>query len=147
MILRSNSSGPVYTFRLPTRISTPKVLTVVAFGSTWHCRLGHLGRDIISRLSNTCAIQCNKSHSDTLCHACQLGHHTRLHFHTSLSHTARPFDLIHYDVWTSLVLSVSGYKYYLVVLDDFTHYLLTFPLCLKSETFTTLSNFFSHVST
>jgi hypothetical protein len=42
---------------------------------------------------------------------------------------------------------VSGSKYYLVILDDFTHYLWTFPLKLKSDTFTTLSNFFSYVST
>jgi hypothetical protein len=98
-------------------------------------------------LSNTSAFQCNKSHSDTLSYACQLGHHTRLFFHTSLSHTTRPFDLIHCDLWTSPVFSVSGYKYYLVILDDFTHYLWTFSLRLKSDTFTTLSNFFSYVST
>jgi hypothetical protein len=70
MIVRSNSSDPVYTLRLPTQISTPHVLTAVASTSTWHRRLGHPGRDIISKLSSTFAIQCNKSHSDTLCHAC-----------------------------------------------------------------------------
>jgi hypothetical protein len=42
---------------------------------------------------------------------------------------------------------VSGSKYYLVILDDFTHYLWTFPLKLKSDTFTTLSNFFAYVAT
>jgi hypothetical protein len=57
-----------------------------------------------------------------------------------------PFDLIHLDFWTSLVVSESGSKYYLVILDDFTHYLWTFPLKLKSDTFTTLSNFFAYVS-
>jgi hypothetical protein len=41
---------------------------------------------------------------------------------------------------------VSGSKYYLVILDDFTHYLWTFLLKLKSDTFTTLSNFFAYVS-
>jgi hypothetical protein len=56
------------------------------------------------------------------------------------------FDLIHLDLWTSPIVSVSGSKYYLVILDDFTHYLWTFPLKLKSDTFTTLSNFFAYVS-
>jgi hypothetical protein len=42
---------------------------------------------------------------------------------------------------------VSGSKYYLVILDDFTHYLWIFPLKLKSDSFTTLSNFFVYVST
>jgi hypothetical protein len=42
---------------------------------------------------------------------------------------------------------VSGSKYYLVILDDFTHYLWTFPLKLRFDTFTTLSHFFAYVST
>jgi hypothetical protein len=42
---------------------------------------------------------------------------------------------------------VSGSKYYLVILDDFTHYLWAFPLKQKSDTFTTLSNFFAYVAT
>jgi len=40
---------------------------------------------------------------------------------------------------------VSGYKYYLVILDDCAHYTWTFPLRLKSNTFSVLSNFFSYV--
>jgi hypothetical protein len=59
----------------------------------------------------------------------------------------RPFDLIHCDLWTSLVVSVSGYKYYLVILDDCTHYSWTFPLRLKSDTFSVLTHFFSYVHT
>jgi hypothetical protein len=57
------------------------------------------------------------------------------------------FDLIHLDLWTSPVVSVSGFKYYMVIPDDFTHYLWTFLLKLKSDTFTTLSHFFAYVST
>jgi hypothetical protein len=83
VIIRSNSSGPVYTLSLPIRISIPQALTALASTSTWHHHLGHPGQDVISKLSSTAAIQCNKSHSDTLCHACQLGHHTRLPFHSS----------------------------------------------------------------
>jgi hypothetical protein len=52
---------------------------------------------------------------------------------------AQPFDLVHCDLWTSPVLSLSGYKYYLVILDDFCHFLWTSPLRLKSDTFTTLT--------
>jgi hypothetical protein len=50
------------------------------------------------------------------------------------------------DLWTSPVVSVSGSKYYLIIFDDFAHYLWTFPLKLKSDTFITLSNFFAYVS-
>ena len=63
----------------------------------------------------------------------------------SNSRASKPFDLIHYDLWTSPVVGASGYKYYLVILDDCTHYAWTFPLCLKSETFDILSNFFAYM--
>jgi hypothetical protein len=49
------------------------------------------------------------------------------------------FNLIHCDLWTSLIVSISGYKYYLVILDDHSHYVWTFPLRVKSDTFSTLS--------
>jgi hypothetical protein len=42
---------------------------------------------------------------------------------------------------------VSGSKYYLIILDDFTHYLWTFPLKQKSDTFTNVSNFFAYAAT
>jgi transposase InsO family protein len=57
------------------------------------------------------------------------------------------FQLLHRDLWTSPITSVSGHKYYLVILDDYSHYLWTFPLRLKSDTFSTLSNFFAYVHT
>jgi hypothetical protein len=45
------------------------------------------------------------------------------------------------------VESVSGYKYFLVILDDFTHYLWTFPVRRKSEVFSLLSNFRNYAVT
>jgi hypothetical protein len=41
---------------------------------------------------------------------------------------AKAFDLIHLDLWTSPVVSVSDSMYYLVILDDFTHFLLPHEL-------------------
>lgn len=40
---------------------------------------------------------------------------------------------MHCDLWASPVSCVSGYKYYLIIIDDFSHYLWTFPLALKSD--------------
>jgi hypothetical protein len=81
------------------------------------------------------------------CHAYQLGKHTRLPFSSSSSRAEKAFDLLHLDLWTSPVVSVSGSKYYLAILDDFTYYLWTFPLKQKSDTFTTLFICFAYVAT
>jgi hypothetical protein len=149
VIARLNSTGPLYMMRLPGSITpssgTTAALTAVA-PATWHHRLGHSGPDALSSLSRSSFINCISNKHD-LCHACPLGKHIRLPFSSSSNHAAKAFDLIHLDLWTSPVVSVSGSKYYLVILDDFTHYLWTFSLKLKSDTFTTLSNFFAYVAT
>jgi hypothetical protein len=153
VIARSNSTGPLYTLRLPSStassctspcamstIVAPPILVAVAT-STWHRRLGHPGPDTLSNLSRSSFISCTSTTYD-FCHACQLGKHIRLPFSSSSSRAEKAFDLLHLDIWTSPVISVSGLKNYLVILDDFTHYLWTFPLKQKSDSFTTLSNFF-----
>jgi hypothetical protein len=128
MIVRSNSTDPLYTLRLPES-TTPLVSAMAALAvvapTTWHRRLGHPGPDALSSLSRSSFIHCT-SNKHEFCHACQLGKHTRLPFHSSSHHAEHPFDLIHL-VWTSPVVSVLGSKYYLVILNYFTYYLWTFP--------------------
>jgi hypothetical protein len=68
-------------------------------------------------------------------------------FVSSNSHVDNNFDLIHCDLWTSPIISISGYKYYLVIPYDRSHFVWTFPLQVKSDTFSTLPNFFAYVST
>jgi hypothetical protein len=43
-------------------------------------------------------------------------------FVSSTSHADNNFDLIHYYMWTSPIVSISGYEYYLVILDDRSHF-------------------------
>jgi hypothetical protein len=150
VIARCNSSGPLYTMHLPSHpapsshASPPSAL--VASASTWHRRLGHPGVDALSKLSHDSSVVCSRCSHD-LCHARQLGRHIRLPFVSSNSRADNNFDLIRYDLWTSPIISVSGYKYYLVILNDHSHFVWTFSLCIKSDTFFTLTKNFTYVST
>lgn len=94
-----------------------------------------------------CCHTLRSRHRSLYLHFCQLGCHTRLPYPSSMSRAARPFDLVDFDLWTSPISSIFGYKYYLIILDDFSHYLWTFPLCRKSNTFLGLSHLFVWVST
>jgi hypothetical protein len=58
-----------------------------------------------------------------------------------------PFSSSSSRVTGIFVLNISGNKYYLLILDDYSHYLWTFPLCLKFDLFPTLSHFLAWVST
>jgi hypothetical protein len=152
VLAKYDSIGPLYTLPLPTSntptlCAVPYALAAVASSATWHRRLGHPGPDVLSKLSSSLAITCPHGRDNSLYHAYQLGRHDQLTFPSSSSRAIQPFTLVHYDLWTCPVPSVSSYKYYLAILDDCTHYSWTFPLRQKSDTFPTLSHFFAFVST
>ena len=145
-ILRCNSTGELYTF---SRSTPPRVFAATtAPHDVWQRRVGHPGHDAYRRLSQHISLPCNKQINPShLCHACQLGRHVRLPFSSSTTRTSRPFELVHCDLWTSPILSVSGNKYFLVILDDFTHFLWTVPLRQKSDAYAALSSFRAYLST
>lgn len=57
------------------------------------------------------------------------------------------FELIHADIWTSPITSPSGYKFYLVLLDDFSHYIWTFPLRQNPTVYDLLVQFSALIQT
>jgi hypothetical protein len=124
VIVRSNSTSLMYTMHLTRSLTpsfsvvaalaaVPHALTVVA-PTMWHRRLCHAGPAALSSLPRSSFIQCTSTKHE-FCHACQLGKHTRLPFCSSSHRAEHPFDLIHLDLWTSPIVSVSGSKYYMVI--------------------------------
>lgn len=111
----------------------------------WHQRLGHPGRRTLHQTLHHLDFVPSKEPS--LCDICQLGKHVRLPFTSSTSVSYVLFQLVHADVWTSPVHSFSGFKYYLVLVDDFTHYTWTFPLRAKSDVFACLVAFHAYIQT
>jgi hypothetical protein len=140
VLLRCNSEGDLYPL-FSTATSTSPLALAASSSDRWHRRLGHPG---VSSAFNK-SISCNKSRG--LCHACQLGKHTCLPFSPSSSSTSAAFQLVHCDLWTAPMSSLSGFKYYLIIIDDFTHYMWTFPLRLKSDVHQTFSHFHAFIRT
>jgi hypothetical protein len=139
---RSSSSGDLYPFFGDLHQQFNAVLTVSTTRDLWHQRLGHPSADSLSKNLSTFSLPCNKSSSNSsVCEAYQLGRQPRLPFSSSSSFTTSPFQIIHCDLWTSPTPSFSGYNYYLIVLDDFSHYSWSFPLRNKSDTASTLQHF------
>jgi hypothetical protein len=150
VIARCNSLGPLYMMRLPSH-SAPSpcaapAAALATSASTWHRRLGHPGVGALCKLSGDSTVVCSRCTHD-FCHACQLSHHTQMPFASSTSRADNIFDLIHCDMWTSPIVSVSGHKYYLLIIDDCSHFVWTFHLRVKSDTFSNLSKCFAFVST
>jgi hypothetical protein len=142
---RSESPGDLYPVQpSPSTHAAPRALS--AGVDLWHARLGHPSSTSLRQIMRGFSFSCNKlaAHS---CDACRLGKHVRLPFSTSSTVASFPFQLLHSDVWTSPIPSHSGFLYYLVILDDFSHFVWTFPLRKKSDVASTLTAFYSYVST
>jgi hypothetical protein len=138
---RSNSLGDLYPFHEDHDGKHHSALTIS--GNLWHRRLGHPINASLAHIPLDFLSTCNKDRPKfSFCDSCQLGKQSRFPFFISHARAVSPFDLIHCDLWTSPIISLSGYKYYLIILDDFFHYSWVFPLQNKSDTCSTLQNFF-----
>ncbi|GJY78640.1 ribonuclease H-like domain-containing protein [Tanacetum coccineum] len=135
--------GDLYPVTQPSH--TPHALLSVS-PSTWHQRLGHPGEEVLRSLVSRQFISCNKEKSHHICHACQLGKHVRLPFSSSDSVVTRCFEIVHSDIWTSPIVSSGGFKYYVLFLDHYSHYLWLYPLRTKSEVFQKFLHFRSYVN-
>jgi hypothetical protein len=145
VILRCNCTGDLYPVRLPCPAHS---LHASASTSTdvWHQRLGHPGRTTLAHA--LCAIDPSIPHlASHTCHACQIGKNIRFPFQDSHHVSYFPFQLVHCDVWMSPVLSSSGFRYYLLILDDYSHFAWTFPLRLKSDALAAIRRFHAMVAT
>nr|GEY85380.1 ribonuclease H-like domain-containing protein [Tanacetum cinerariifolium] len=74
---------------------------------TCHQHLGHPGGEVLRHLVSLNFISYNKEKPPIPCHACQPGKHARLPFVSSSTAISSFFDIIHLDVWTSPILSLS----------------------------------------
>jgi histone deacetylase 1/2 len=143
MLLRCDSAHDLYP--LTSSPSSARVATTPTVDH-WHLRLGHPRRQSLHQTLPSLDCSCSKFQSHS-CQTCQLGKHVRLPFSFSNSVSYVPFQIIQADVWTSPVHSCSGFKYYLVFIDDLTHYIWTFPLHCKSDVFACFLSFHAYVTT
>ena len=97
--------------------------------------MGHPSSLILHKLADILSF--SKPSANKFCEPCQLGKSSRLPFGSSLSSTSRPLELLHSDVWGSAPLSsMSGFRYYVLFVDDYSRYSWLFPIQCKSDVFT-----------
>jgi hypothetical protein len=102
----------------------------------WHQRLGHPSSSVFQQLLKNQNLHLFGLVDKTrICESCQLGKSKQLPFCESTRISTAPLELIHSDVWTSSVSSLSGCKYYVLFVNDYSRFTWLYPLINQSDVY------------
>ena len=119
---------------------TPKSSPLLSFlavkttSSEWHHRLGYPSTPILKHIVSSFKLALSNSCNDIPhCNACNCNKSHKLSFSVSTLTTTTPLEIIFSDVWTSPIMSVDNYKYYVIFVNHFTKYVWFYPIQRKSQ--------------
>ncbi|CAE6075150.1 unnamed protein product [Arabidopsis arenosa] len=102
--------------------------------SSWHFRLGHPSLPILKAVVSQFSLPLSHSLQKQLsCSDCFINKSHKLPFYTNTIVSHQPLEYLYSDVWTSPMVSVDNFKYYLILVDHFTRYTWLYPLKQKSQ--------------
>ena len=123
-------------YKWPTNSSTPIIVfsNVKATHYDWHHRLGHPSESILRHLVSNYKLYLTSTLLLSFhCKDCYCNKSHKLPFSQSTLVSFTPLQIIFYDVWASPILSTDNFKYYVIFVDHFTHYIWLYPLKHKSN--------------
>jgi hypothetical protein len=141
ILLHGPSENGLYPIRLhPHSLNkTPGLTALLGVKTTdmvWHQRLGHPSISILQHLFRHQHLPLlGLVSQSTVCECCQLGKSKQLPFSESIRSSSSPLEVIHFDVWTSPVPSLSGCKFYVLFIDEYSWFTWLYPIMNKNEIF------------
>jgi len=113
-------------------VSSGNHVSSIPSNAIWHFRLGHLSNQRLSMMHSlypSITID-NKA----ICDICHFAKQRKLPYNLSTSVASSKFELLHFDIWGPLSITVvHGHKYFLTIVDDFSRFLWVILLKNKSE--------------
>ena len=108
----------------------------------WHCRLGHPGDPALDVLKDHLRIKKNDKYE--ICETCQRAKQTREPFPLSDHKSKMLGDIVHLDLWGPYkVVSHSGHRYFLTIVDDYTRAVWVYLIKSKDEVFDSINIFYN----
>jgi hypothetical protein len=146
--LSENGVYPIHSSRFSKYISQKSALNTSLSAANnwllWHTRLGHPSASILHSIFpflKSCNPLNNKSHV-LHCKHCLAGKMHQLPFPISVPKSTFPLHVLHADLWgPAPIHSSNGFRYYLVIVDDFTKFCWVYLLKHKSDAFSTFQQF------
>ena len=145
---------PIYPHQAPHLALSFKVCNnfakSVVFNKTlWHRRLGYPNDQVLQFVfPNTKFIMHKCTPLVQSCTHYLYGKMHRLPFLNSHFVASSPFELVHFDVWRPApVMSIDGFRYYVLFVDHFTRFTWLYLLKSKSKVFSKFIEFKAMVET
>lgn len=131
MLFKGPVEDGLYPLRLNSTPSPVEFLATKVSGTLWHARLGHPSTRILKMLFPSLHVL-NKD--VTFCESCILGKSTKLPFTSRTLYAPSILHTLHTDVWgPAPISSFDGFRFYLVIVDEYSRYIWKFPLARKSD--------------
>lgn len=111
---------------------------IVEDSDLWHRRLGHVGKDVIHQLGLPVPTG--------ICSTCVEAKATRQPFYKNEKRSSAVGELIHSDICGPITpATINGERYFQVILDDFSHFLVVKVLKSKNEAEENLKQYIKEV--
>ena len=110
----------------------------------WHGRLGHVNFYALKMMGEEMAIGLSKiTHPNQVCESCLVSKQTRLLFPAQANFRAEhPLQLVHADLCGPITPpSLAGNKYFLLLVDDYSHWMWVYMLREKGGAFEAFKKF------
>lgn len=147
ILLRCQSDDPLYPLMPSQQLSSSHhaLLTTSASYDVWHARLGHPHSTTLRKLQPLISLPPIRKTSSSYCSSCLVSKACDLPFPEHRHFSTSFLELIHCDVWTSPIQSVTGFKYYVLFIDDYSRFCWLYPMHRKSDTLDCFRTFKLHV--
>jgi len=92
-------------------------------------------------------VTCGADKDKLFCDACKFAKHTRTSYASKGMKSVSPFVLVHSDVWTCPVVSISGIKYFVTFIDCYSRMTWVYRMKHKDEVLKCFQDFCALVKT
>ena len=154
VVLIARRDDTLYTFDMSMSTLPNEVCfiskTQAELNWLWHKRLSHMNFKDINKLSKkelVSGLPMIKYEKDKLCAACEKGKQHKATFKSkTCSSIEAPLDLLHMDLFGPVsTASITGKRYTLVIVDEYSRFTWVFFLKAKSEAAEEIINFIKQV--
>ena len=112
----------------------------------WHFRMGHPSSERLQCMQSYYSLL--RNNKNFTCNTCHYAKHKKLPFPSSNLQTSHSFDLLHIDIWGPCSKpSMHGHRYFLTIVDDYSHFTWIHLMHTKAETRHIIMNFIASIET